>query len=233
MAYTAIPPTTSGSSGSASVAFTRAQSLLGSTITKVLGDDFGNDQWYRTVLVGGGTVIPNITERGGVLTLSNSASAGDFAVIYPHGATVEHIGNPQTQAWYITTRIKFATAVDAQASLYFGFAHADGAGPLIKFGLNGSQSTGVISVATTNNAGANQFTATSTVAFDTTSYHVLEAWSDTTNISFAIDGAPFTSTAVANIGTSAVTPTCVVANGTTPTARSMLSDYLYTCVGDP
>lgn len=232
MAYTDIPPSTAGSTGSASVAFARAQSLLGAAnITKVLGDDFGNDQWYRAIIAGTGTVAQSVTERGGVITLDTGATNSAFAVLYPHGTTTVHIGNPQTQRWYIRCRMKITTAVDAQALCYAGFATAGGGNPLLDIGVIGSLSTAFISTKVTTNAGAATST-TSTVAVDT-AYHVVEAWGDTTTVTAAWDGVSIFTTAVANVGTSPVTPTAVAGNGTTNAVRTVLCDYLYTCVGDP
>jgi hypothetical protein len=233
MAYIDIPPSTAGSTGSASVAFARAQSLLGTTITKVFGTDFDNDQWYRFVQVNTGAPAVLATERGGVINLPTAAGASSFAVVYPHGTTVVHFDNPSTSKWYVTSRIKFTTAVDAQAQLYMGFATAGGGAPLLNLGLLGNLSTGFISGSTTNNAGAVQASFTSTVAFETTNYHVGEAWSNGTTISFAWDRTILSTTGVANIGTNPVTPTVVAGNGTTAANRAVQVDYLYTCMADP
>jgi len=219
--------------GPAALALARAQQLCGTGITKVFGSDFDNDQWYRFIQVNTGAPAVLATERGGVLNLPTGAGASSFAVVYPHGTTVVHFDNPATSKWYVRARIKFTTAVDAQAQLYMGFATAGGGAPLLNLGLLGNLSTGFISGSTTNNAGAVQASFTSTVAFETTAYHVAESWSDSINIGFAWDGAALFSTPVANIGTNPVTPTVVAGNGTTAANRAVQVDYLYTCMGDP
>lgn len=232
MAYQAIP-SGSGANSPQELALNRARQLLGTTITKVMGDDIQNDQWWRAVVVSTGTVVQSTTERGGVLTLSTGATANSFAVMYPHGTTTIYIDNPQTAKWYIRCRFKMTTAVDAAALIYMGFATAAGGAPLLDFGLLGNLSTGFISGSTTNNAGAVQASFTSTVAFDTTAYHIAEVWGDATTIRFAWDAAILSSTAVANIGTNPVTPTVVAGNGATATTRTCTVDYLFACVGDP
>ena len=233
MAYQNFPPS-SGGAGVISLALQRAQALTGdSTISKVLGEDFSNDQWYRLVAVNTGAPAINVTERGGVVTLPTGAGASSFAVIFPHGTTNIHIDNPQTTKWYIRSRVKMTTAVDAQASLYFGLSTAGGGNPLMNIGLLGNLSTGFISTSTANNAGAVQASTVSAVAYETTAYHVVEAWSDSVNIGAAWDGVQIFTTPVANYGTNPVVTTAVTGNGTTAANRSMLIDYMFTCVSDP
>jgi hypothetical protein len=230
--YWPVPAT---GSGTGNAVLTRAQAVAGSTVTKVLGTDFDNDQWYRTATIGGagGSVTPSTTDTGGVLTLTTGAGAARGMSLLPHG-TIDLLGNPRTTPWYFVTRTIVTTAIDAQALVQSVLISDALANPQIAFGVIGSLSTAFFSYLVTNGAGVTQASAVSTVPIDT-AYHVFETWVDSTatTMSLAIDGTVFATTATTNVATTAVTPVLQVYNGTTAAARTMKADYIYLCTPDP
>jgi hypothetical protein len=220
-----------GSGGSGNTILTRAQTLLGSTITKVMGTDFDNDQWYRTSLSGTGSVTPSVTERGGVITLSSGGSASGSAYILPHG-TIDLLDNAATSRWYATWRTKITTAVDSAAGAEFRLATAVFGNPQLLFGYTGSISTGFFSYLMLNSGGSTTATGVTTVALDT-SYHVFEIYSDTTTLTMTIDGVIVATTASSNAPAGVCTPMLNAYNGATATTRSNRADYLYLCCAEP
>lgn len=220
-----------GGGGSGNTILTRAQTLLGSTITKVMGTDFDNDQWYRTSLAATGSVTPSVTERGGVVTLATGGGANSSAYILPHG-TIDLLDNAATSRWYATWRTKITTAMDSAAGAEFRLATAVFGNPQFLFGYTGSISTGFFSYLMTSGAGGTLATGVTTVALDT-SYHVFEAYSDTTTVTLTIDGVIVATTASSNAPAGVCTPMINVYNGATAAARSNRADYLYLCCAEP
>jgi hypothetical protein len=209
----------------------RAQTLLGvANITKQLGSDFDNDQWYRNAGTGG-TITPSTTKGGGVVTLSTSSTSGRTAYLMPHG-TIVLIGNKVTEYWYAAARFAITSTIDAAAVCDFRMTATTPASPQTLIGVIGSISTSFFSYLVINDAGATTVSGATTVPIDT-SMHVWEMWGDTTNMRIAIDGTTVLTTAVANIGANPVAPMIGVNNGATSADQTIDVDYLWVCTGDP
>jgi hypothetical protein len=199
-----------------------------------MGTDFDNDQWYRTTIVGAGAAVtPSVTERGGVVAITTGAAgSGRISSIQPHG-TVDLIANPQTDRWYMVWRAALGTGVDAAGNIDGSLFTATLGNPTTRFGAVGSVSITNYAYIVTNNAGATTASAATTVALDTSVYHVFEMWSDGTTTFFAMDGTTLTSIASTLLGTSPVCPNLIATNGATIAARTMNADYLYLCTANP
>jgi hypothetical protein len=226
--YFPVPAT---GSGGGDTVLDRAQALLpNSSITKVMGNDFDGTYWYRNAGTSG-TITPSTTKKGGVATLSTTATGNRTAILMPTG-TLVLLDNAQTSAWYMASRFSVTSAVDAAAGADLRLTATTPGAPQIVLGVIGSISTAFFSWLTQNNAGAVTASGATTVAVDT-AMHVWEIWNDATTISFAIDGTVAATTAATNAGTNPVAPAINVANGATATARTIDADYLYICTGNP
>ena len=228
MAYQNYPPSISGGAGTMSDALNRAKALCGTTMVKVFGSEFENDTAYRAAgTAGTGALSRSTTDKGGVITCTSGATANSTIQLFPNGTTTIWIDNPNTTRWYVAAKVKWTTTVDSQATLSLLLSTAASGFPVTRFGLSGGTSTTNLTVSFTNNAGVNQYAATTAVAYDTTSWHLLEEWNDGTNIYFAYDGVTAGSAANTNMGTSAVVPQIFCTNGTTAAARTILCDYIW------
>jgi len=203
--------------GTAGTALQRAQSLVDTTLTEVLGTEFDNAAWHSASLGGTGTATMSTTVRGGAIFLDSSATGGSYAIIRPTGSGANstcYIPNPQTDKWYCRGQFQVTTAIDNIANVGIYNCAATGAGgngPLTLIGVDGTISTGFFSFSTTNNVGVVLASGISTVPFDN-NWHTYEGWSNGTTMSFAIDGTTFASTAATNIGTNPQTLAAVASN---------------------
>lgn len=227
----------SGSSGSSSpatmlsAALARAQSLLGTSITTCLGNDFDTDQLHQaTTTAGSGTVVMSQTAKGGAMAVSTGTTAGSVISVKPHGPP-SWIGSLASDPWYAVTRAKLTTTPDAQAiAQVLKVISPTGTVPTINIGVDGSVSTSVFSAESFSNGGALLATVTSSVTVDT-SYHTFEAWSDgSTNVTLAIDGTSIGTIALANVGTGAATIGVGVFNQGTAANQSITVDRWAACV---
>jgi hypothetical protein len=225
------PAGTSSATDTRSVALARARALLGPTVTVVGGTEFDSTAWYRTTLLGGGTVTPSITDRGGVVTVSTTTGANRIASLQPAG-TLNLIGSPRTDLWYVRWRAIATTTIDANGQLFGGLMTETLGNPQITMGLIGSVSTTNFAYLVTSNAAATTASGSTGIPIDT-AYHLFEEWSNGTTISFAIDGNVVATTAATNAGTVGMTPNILATNGATVTARSIKVDHLWICTAPP
>lgn len=233
MAYQAIPPSAAGGAGTMSTALARAKAVAGATMAKVFGSEFENDQFYRAAgLAGTGAVNVSITDKGGVVSVTSGATANSTVSMFPHGATNIWIDNPATSRWYVSAKVKWTTTTDNQAVMSLLLSTAGAGFPVVRFGMSGPTSTTNLTVSFTNNAGTNQYAATTSVTYDTTAWHLLETWNDGVNIAFAYDGSVVGSNANTNMGTSPVVAQIYCQNGTTAATRTILCDYIWCSTPD-
>ena len=230
MAYQSFPPSTAGGAGTQSDALARAKQYCGTTIAKVFGSEWENDAMYRSAgAAGTGAVARSVTQKGGVISVTSGATANSTISMFPNGTTTIWIDNPSTTRWYVETLVQWTTTVDAQAIVGLLITTAGAGFPAVRFVLNGSLSTTNYSMSFTNNAGVNQYSATTSAAYDTTAYHRVAAYNDGTNIGFVYDGANMGTSAASAMGTSPVVPQIFCTNGTTAAARTILCDYIWCC----
>lgn len=179
MAYASNPASSSGGGGGplfATTALARAQALLGPTVTKYFGTDFGDTAGWTTTLTGSATAALSTTIPGGVLA---SATGGiGSAITRPSGAPGLTV-NPTTTRFYVRSKFRLQTGNDANTYL------------AVSLGFTGS-SNGLFVGATArslanytydfyNSAGVSAGFGSLGVALDTNVDHVAEILGDTTN----------------------------------------------------
>lgn len=234
MTYQTIPPSSSGSSSTAATpVISRAQTLLGAAnITKIFGPGELDDATRFRNGGTSGTISVTTTKKGGVQTLTTTATSARSAILMPISTTEVLLDNALASYWYLASRFSVTTAIDAQAGADLRWTATTPGAPQIVLGVIGSLSTSFYSWLTQNNGGSITASGVTTVAIDT-AMHVWEAYSDTTTISFAIDGTVGATTLASNAGTGPVVPAINVANGSTSAARTVDADYLWVCTGNP
>jgi len=210
-------------------ALSRARELLGTTINTVVGTHWDNIP-YVVATSGTGTVATSATAKSGVLVLSSGATNSGLGQVRMAASTgtTSLIDNPRTALWYIVSRMKVSTAIDAAALCSLRIYTAAGSNPQVTWGVTGSVSTTHFVLAVIDGAGSVAASDTSTVAIDT-SYHTFEMWNDGTNVHGAIDGVDVADTPSAGVATNASTGAILTFNGATNAARTIESDTLYIC----
>jgi hypothetical protein len=228
----------SGGSGSSQpaiylqTALVRAQAVLDNTITKCLGTDFDNDQWYSPAVANGGTVVISQTATGGLAVLATTTTINGSAFIRPHGPPA-YIGSVNTEKWYLRSRAKITTTPDANTiAPMLDLLPVSTTVPAVQVGITGA-SASFYSARIFNNGGTNTASVTSSVAVDT-AYHTFEEWSDASStVTFAVDGTIIGTATNANLGTGAVTLGTGVANTSTAGAQSITVDDIELCLVGP
>lgn len=222
-------PSSGASTGIAS-ALARAQALLGTSINAAFGTDFDSDQWPMFTIAGSASGTMSQASRAGVVVMTTGAASGSTLIMRPHGAP-SLLAAVQTDKWYAVSRAQLTTTPDAQALVVpLDIIHTPvGVNvPSVQLGALGDASTALFSARIFNQA-ATATTVVSTVAIDT-SWHTWEAWSNGTNVLFAIDGVTIASLAATNLGTGgAATLGAVLLNGTTAAAQTLNLDSTYLC----
>lgn len=218
---------TSPPASSASIAFARAQALLGISINRYGGTDFDTDADYKVVNAGTGTSVLSVVDKAGVLIMSSGASASGLTSIGPHGAP-SIIDNPKATPWYLGSRAKLTTAPDAAAYLVpCGLASVAFASPAFAVGGIGFLSTGFFSMYAQDNGATTRVSGVSTVPLDT-AYHYFEMWSDGATLFAAIDmAAPFVSAANTLVGTNPVMWALQAGNTTTAATQTQKIDLVF------
>jgi hypothetical protein len=209
----------------ANAALSRAQSLLGSSITRVYGTDFDTNNWITTTLVAGGTANLSTTERGGVINLSTSATANSQVVVKAAGVA-GLVVNPTTDKWYWQSYQKWTTGVDAAGYISCGLIGFTNPGLYV--GALGNVSTVNFAYDFYNNAGAATNSGSLGVALDT-NYHLIEEWGDTTNFYVAIDGTLRLTLAIPASFTNAASIRWDSQNGATAANRQQNVNYAFIC----
>jgi len=181
--YVNIPASSSSAGGAFSDVLSRAQALLGTTIVKAFGTDFDTTSWIAATLGGAGTANLSTTQRGGVIECK--AGTGTAKIVSAGSAGL--VVNLTTELWYMRTRAKIATTVDAStfaaASMY---STNNTAG--VVFGGIGSESTANFTYQIFNNAGALTTAHGSLGVVLDQNMHVFETWGDATSFFIAMDG---------------------------------------------
>lgn len=229
-AFAALGGGGGGSFGQAQ-ALTRAQALLGPTIVNVFGTDFDTTNWIATPApVGTATTALSTTERGGVLNMASGATGSSSVIVKPLGSAGLLI-NPTTELWYSATRVRQATAMDANT---YNSVGVQGTGTTcgIAIGALGNRSTANFWYELYNNSAAVVANASLGVALDQV-YHLFETWGDTVNIYIAADGVLVATIPIPASVTNPIFPLLFVSNGATAANRQQNVDYSYICTGRP
>jgi len=222
----------SGGLVQAQLVLSRAQSLLGPTVTKVMGTEFDASFWYQAGNVGTGSSTLSTAKSGGVLNLASGAVAGGNGRIQPAGAP-SLIENPTTSLWYLRARWKLLTAVDANSYVGLGaIGPGFAVGPQIFVGALGLRSVANFSYDIYSNALVAVASGATSVALDL-SYHVLEMVNNGVNWSFYIDGVRVVNITLPALVTNPVTPALWAANGATAADRGASIDDLWCCTEQP
>jgi hypothetical protein len=226
-AYINIPATTVGATFAASNALSRAQTILGPTVTKVFGTDFGDTGGVSSTVAGGSaTANLSTTVRGGVINASTGATIGNTVVIRPAGIGGQVI-NPTTELWFFRSKATFTTSVDAQTYNAVSIGQTGSTSGLFIGGI-GARSTVNFSYEFYNNPGAVTSFGSLGVALDTSS-HIFEMWGDLTNFNVAIDGTIRLTLAIPALTTNAHAWRIDASNGTTAANKEVDVDEIYIC----
>lgn len=216
-----------GSGNVASTALARAQALLGATIVKAFGTDFDTNNWVTATLGGSGTANLSTTQRGGVVECKSNGTAGWTSKIVSAGSAGLVI-NLTTELWYMRTRAKIATTIDASAFVAASMYSTNNTAGIV-FGGVGSESTANFAYQIYNNAAALTTAHGSLgVALDQ-NFHVFETWGDTVNFYIAIDGVTVLTVAIPATTTAASTFRADAQNGGTAANREIDVDDVVIC----
>jgi len=220
-----IPADSGGGAGSLSTALSRAQTLLGSTMTRVMGSELETNSWFVATPTGTGTVTLSSTDNSGVVTCASGGTAGGVARLRPVGLGVL-LSNPTTSLWYFSSRSKLTTAIDAQAYVGIGIGDLSAGAPALFIGGIGSRSTTNFAYDILNNAGSAAANGSLGVALDT-SYHQFEMWGNTSNLNIAMDGVVKVTIAIPASVTNPCLPQIFCTNNATAANRAIASDDIY------
>ncbi len=220
------------------IALSRAQLLLGSSMTKPLVIDFTNTQQYDTAdITGPGTLTFLTTVAGGVARLSTTGVAAHGTALGSKGATFA-IPDVRNGKWYMRWRGRVPTVGDAQAVQGIALLPQSSliGAPVVSWGQSARQSGDFTNWSWYSlNIGASKIaSASSAVAIDA-NWHTHEMYGDgSTSIHFLLDGVEILSSPLTNLDNSAaMQPALQVYNGTTAAIRQLDTSTLICVLPGP
>lgn len=190
--------------------------------------DFDNmsKDWTLTA-AGTGSGAQGTTFTGGVFQASSGATNGGSETaltIATAGGPSTLIGGGSGVKFYIAARFKTTTTVDSAGVMQLGVVDSAKAQGRI-FGAIGSVSTGFYVARGFSGVSG---TLTSTIAIETTAFHVCEYYSDGTTQGFSCDDETPVTAADGTAGYPSIAggPYFVAANGATSAARTLQLDWI-------
>lgn len=214
-------------------ALARAQALLGTTVTKCIGTEFQDGNFYDATSSAG--VTQSTTLSGGIAHVTSTAVAGTVGKLTGASGVAgsqSWVDNGKTSLWYMRWRGAISSEIGTGpqgGNMTFGMRAAGGGLPLVGVGADTTISTTKFMYRVYD--GSSQIAGVaSTVNVDTTE-RVWEGWNDLTKLHFAIDETEIgTGFAVTTFVGVPMVPYAITYNGTAAAERTIEADEVWLCM---